>query len=227
MPRIARVAPGGSIFHVLNRANGKLKLFRTDGDYLAFEKLLAEAHERFPMRILDWCVMPNHWHMVLWPRRDGELSAFIGWLSLTHAQRWKTAHNAIGHGHLYQGRFKSFMIGPDEHLLTVLRYIERNPLRAKMVKRAEDWRWGSLWVRHKGGAQLRALLSEWPVDMRSDWMQWVNQPQTPAEMEAIRVSIKRDRPFGSESWVRGTVKRLNLEHTLRPPGRQVGWRKTK
>ena len=68
MPRRARVAPGGVVFHVLNRANGRLRLFKKDADYLAFESLLAEAHERVPVRVLDWCLMPNHWHLVLWPR---------------------------------------------------------------------------------------------------------------------------------------------------------------
>ncbi len=135
MPRIARNAPGGLVYHVLNRANGRLRLFKKDGDYLAFEQVLLLAHRRAPIRILDYCLMPNHWHLVLWPRRDGELTLFMRWLTLTHAQRWKHAHNAVGHGHLYQGRFKSFPIQQDEHLLTVLRYVERNPLRAKLARR--------------------------------------------------------------------------------------------
>ena len=119
-----------------------------------------EAHDRFPMRILSWCVMPTHWHFVLWPRRDGELSAFMGWLSLTHAQRWKTAHDAVGRGHVYQGRFKNFVIERDEHLLAVLRYVEQNPLRANLVKRAEAWQWGSLWVRENGNQRMGDLMSD-------------------------------------------------------------------
>jgi putative transposase len=225
MPRTPRVAPGGLVFHVLNRANGRLRLFKTPADYLAFEKLLGEAHDGLPTRILDWCLMPNHWHLVLWPRRDGELSAFMAWLTLTHAQRWKTAHNAVGHGHLYQGRFKSFIIEQDEHLATVLRYVQRNPLRAGLVQRVEDWRWGSAWARLNPERGPCRLLSDWPIDTPTNWLQWVNRPQTAAEVDAIRVSIKRDRPYGSGSWLRRMVKRLNLEHTIRPPGRQTGWRK--
>src|SRR5579864_4498621 len=143
MPRLARRAPGGLVYHVLNRANGRLRLFKKDDDYLAFQRVLVLAHERTPIRVLGWCLMPNHWHLVLWPQRDGQLTAFTRWLTLTHAQRWKHAHDAVGHGHLYQGRFKSFPIEQDDHLLTVLRYVERNPVRGKLVAAAERWRWGS------------------------------------------------------------------------------------
>jgi len=227
MPRIARVAPGGSVFHVLNRANGKLTLFRKDDDYLAFERVLVEAHRRVPVRLLDWCLMPNHWHMVLWPRRDGELSAFIRWLTLTHAQRWKAAHGAVGHGHLYQGRFKSFVVAADSSLSAMLRYVQRNPLRAKLVRRAERWRWGSCRVRAAGPPQLAALLSEWPIETPRDWLAWVNAPQTDKEVEALRTSLRRGRPYGGEAWVLRTARRLGLEQTLRPPGRPAGWRQGK
>jgi putative transposase len=225
MPRTARAAPGGSVFHVLNRANGRLTLFRKPEDYLAFERVLVEAHRRVPLRLLDWCVMPNHWHMVLWPRRDGEVSEFLRWLTLTHAQRWKAAHAAVGHGHLYQGRFKSFPIEADPSLLTVLRYVERNPLRAGLVTRAERWRWASCRVRLHGPPQLAALLSEWPVEPPRDWLGWVNTPQTAAEEEAVRTCLRRGRPYGDQAWVRRTAQRLGLGHTLRPRGRPKGWRK--
>jgi putative transposase len=227
MPRSARVAPGGSVFHVLNRANGRLTLFRKDEDYLAFERLLVEAHGRTPTRLLDWCLMPNHWHMVIWPRRDGELTEFLRWLTLTHAQRWKNAHGAVGHGHLYQGRFKSFIVERDAALTTVLRYVQRNPLRARLVGRVERWRWGSCRVRLQGPPELAALLAEWPVDAPRDWLEWVNRPQTDAEVEAVRTSLSRGRPFGNDAWVERTARRLGLEHTLRLPGRPLGWRKRK
>jgi putative transposase len=227
MPRIARIAPGGYVYHVLNRANGRLRLFKKDEDFLAFEKVLALAHERLPIRILDWVLMSNHWHMVLWPKRDGELTAFLRWLTLTHAQRWKHAHNAVGHGHLYQGRFKSFPIQDDGHLLTVLRYVERNPLRAKLVKRAEDWRWGSCFARQQRGHPLNSLLSDWPVDRPRRWLEFVNEPQTPAEEALVLASIERSRPLGDQAWVQRTAGKLHLQQSLRPRGRPLGWRKRK
>ena len=202
-----------------------MRLFKKEADFLAFQNVLAEAHGRIPIRILDWCLMSNHWHLVLWPKRDGELTAFMRWLTLTHAQRWKQAHAAVGHGHLYQGRFKSFPIETDEHLLTVLRYVERNPLRAGLVRRAEDWRWGSCHVRQNRRHDLRSLLSPWPVARPSDWLDTVNLPQGEGEEKMVAEAIRRNRPLGSEPWLRRRVKTLRLEHTFRPRGRPLGWRK--
>jgi putative transposase len=227
MPRQARNAPGGFIYHVLNRANGKLKLFKKEQDYLAFERVLKEAHAQVPIRILSWCIMPNHWHFVLWPKADGELTAFMRKLTHTHAQRWKPAHDAVGHGHLYQGRFKSFPVQTNDHLLTLLRYVERNPLRAERVTRAQDWRWGSFSVRRQPRHELHELLSPWPIPMPADWTRWVNQSQTCEEELAMKTHIQRSRPLGDDAWMQKTVGQLSLEHTLRSPGRQVGWRKPK
>jgi putative transposase len=225
MPRKARIAPGGMVFHVLNRANGRLRLFKKDEDFQAFERVLLEAHQRLPIRVLSWCLMPNHWHLILWPRADGELTAFMRWLTLTHAQRWKHAHDAVGHGHLYQGRFKSLPIAQDEHLLTALRYVERNPVRARLVPRAEAWPWGSCSVRREPAHPLRPLLSPWPIDRPPHWLRWVNQPQTAAEAAAYREHLQRNRPYGTPAWTAATAKALRLEASMHPPGRPLGWRK--
>ena len=219
MPRARRVALGGLVYHVLNRANARMQLFAQDSDYQAFERVLTEAGERVGMRLLAYCVMPNHWHLVVWPRADGDLSAFLGWLTMTHAQRWHASRRTVGSGHLYQGRFKSFPVQTDEHFLTVCRYVERNALRAKLVPRAEDWRWSSLWRRTHGDDKAQALLSEWPVPCPRQWLGWVNEPQTQAEVEALRRCVTRGQPFGSEIWVQRAAQRLGLEAALRPRGR--------
>ena len=130
MGRPLRIAEPGLVYHALNRGNGRRTLFFKDEDYRAFERVLHEAHARTPVRLLAYCLMPNHWHFVLWPERPRELSRFLGWLTLTHAQRWHAHYHNAGSGHLYQGRFKSFPIQEDDHLLTVCRYVERNALRA-------------------------------------------------------------------------------------------------
>src|SRR5713226_8406175 len=145
MPRRARVAPGGLVYLVLNRAVARLPLFQKDGDFEAFERVLCEAQEGHPSRLLSYCIMPNHWHLVLWPRRDGELTAFLRWLTHTHTMRWHAHYHTSGTGHLYQGRFKSFPIERDEHFYRVVRYVERNALRANLVAKAEEWQWSSLW----------------------------------------------------------------------------------
>jgi len=227
MPRPARVALGGYVYHVLNRANGRLRLFRTPRDFLAFHDALEAAIARHPTRLLAWCVMGNHWHFVAWPRADGELSRFFGYLALTHATRWQVAHGAVGTGHVYQARFKSFMVQQDEHLAWVLRYVERNPLRAGLVRRAQDWPWGSLHARLTDPAACRALLSDWPIARPRDWVARVNRPQSPAEEEAIARSIGRGRPLGGGEWVGRVVQRFGLQSTLRDRGRQKGWRKEK
>jgi putative transposase len=114
--------------------------------------------------MLAYGVMPNHWHLVLWPRADGDVSRCVGWLTLMHTQRWHAHHHTTGTGHLYQGRFKSFPVQTDAHFLTVCRYVERNPVRAGLVPRAERWRWGSLWQREQRYAAVQGMLSPWPVD---------------------------------------------------------------
>jgi putative transposase len=206
---------------VLNRSIGRTTLFRKAADYEAFLRTLAEAHERLPLRILSFCVMPNHWHFVVWPRRghDDEVSEFFRWLTVTHTQRWHAHHHTSGTGHLYQGRFKSFPIEQDEHFYTVARYVERNPVRANLVRRAEEWRYGSLWLRTSGAAEDRAVLADWPLPLPRQWVDHVNQPLTEAEADAVRRAVAKGAPFGSADWTRRTVAALGLEHTQRSRGR--------
>src|ERR1700758_3734011 len=161
MPRQARSAPGGYVYHALNRGVARLPLFEKDGDYEAFERVLGEALLEHPTRVLGYCLMRNHWPFVLWPAADGELTAFLRWLTHTHTQRYHAHYHTAGTGHLYQGRFKSFPVQEDEHLFTVCRYTERNALRANLVARAQDWRWCSLWRRCHFAD--REVLSDWPI----------------------------------------------------------------
>lgn len=219
MATAKRIVVGEIVYHVLNRANARLPLFETNGDYLAFEQVMREAEDRIPMRILAYCLMPNHWHMVLWPRGDGDLSRFMHWLTTAHTKRWHASHETTGSGHIYQGRFKSFPVESDLHCLTVCRYVERNALRAGLTPRAEDWRWGSLWARLKGGADQKALLSNGPMAWLDNWVELVNEPQSETEEEALQRGIMRGSPFGSASWVRMASERLGLASTLRARGR--------
>jgi putative transposase len=204
---------------VLNRSVGKMHLFGGDADFEAFQRVTIEAHQRHPIRILAYCVLSNHWHFVVWPDADGQVTDFFRWLAHTHAMRWRVAHRTVGHGHLYQGRFKSFPVQSDEHLLTVLRYVERNALGAGLVDRAEDWRWSSLWARRRGDRSIRALLAPWPVERPRDWIQRVNAPLSARELGRLRVSIERGRPFGDDRWIKRTAGELSLEHTMRSEGR--------
>ena len=221
MPRRARSIRGGLVYHVLNRANARATLFLKEDDYLAFERILDDAFRRVPLRILGYCVMPNHWHMVVWPRegQDHEVSEFLRWLTVTHAQRLHAHHDTSGSGHVYQGRFKSFPVESDEHLYTVLRYVERNPLRANLVARAQDWRWSSLGRYKEGDDKARSMLCVWPIPRPRDWTSRVNRADGSKELQAIRRSVQRGQPYGSEVWCERIVERLGLESTIRPRGR--------
>jgi putative transposase len=219
MPRHARIAPGGVVFHCLNRGNDRGDLFDDDADYAAFERVLETTLEQVPVRLLAYCLMSNHWHLLLWPRKDGELGAFMQRLTTMHVRRWHRHRHSDGLGHLYQGTYKSFPVQDDAHFSTVARYVERNALRKGMVKRAEDWQWSSLWRRVHGSPAQRAILGEWPIRRRPDWVQWVNRPQTDKELAELRESVKRGRPFGDRQWQAKTAKRLDLESTFRDRGR--------
>ncbi len=219
MGRPQRATAGGYVYHVLNRANARATLFHKAADYDAFMRVLAQTQARVPLRLLAFCLMPNHWHLLLWPQADDELSRFLHWLTLTHTQRWLTHYQCVGSGHLYQGRFKSFPVAEDEHLFTVGRYVERNALRAGLSPTAEAWRWGSLWLRQHPDAAEGLELSAWPVSLPDDWVRRVNAPQTEAELGAVRQCMQRGRPYGEEAWVQEMVARLDLGSTLRPPGR--------
>jgi putative transposase len=207
------------IFHALNRANGRARIFHKSEDYAAFEAVLAEARERTAMRILAYCLMPNHWHLILWPEEDGQLSRFMAWLTLTHTQRWHAHYGTAGTGHLYQGRFKSFPIEGDDHFLTACRYVERNALRANLCRLAEEWPWSSLFHHQQKDEFANTVLSEWPIPRPRLWRSLIQNPETEGELEGLRRSVARGTPFGSPTWVGEMAKRLDLEITLRPRGR--------
>jgi len=214
MGRPRRIAAGNVVYHVLNRANRRVKIFHKPRDYEAFVKILAEGVERIPCRVL--CLMPNHWHLVLWPRKDGDLSRFMAWVTNTHVKRYRQHYHDKGGGHLYQGRYKSFPVQQDSHLLTVLRYVEANPLRAKLAERAGQWPWSSDALRQGPFAEL---FSDWPLPRPGDWPRRVESRWKDEELAEIGTSLERGRPFGHKAWVHATARRLGLGLTLRPRGR--------
>jgi putative transposase len=152
MPRTARASLGNWCYHVLNRGNARAEVFHKDADYAAFVALFEPACERLRMRIVGYCLMPNHCHLVLWPYGDGDLGRWMQWLMTAHVRRYHRHYG--GSGHVWQGRFKAFPIQQDAHFLTLLRYAERNALRAKLVRRAEDWTWSSLRQRSAGTMEI-------------------------------------------------------------------------
>jgi len=196
-----------------------MRLFGKPRDYEAFEEALAETLAKLPLRVCGYCLMPNHWHFVVWPEAEGQLSSFFRRLAVMHATRWVRAKRRLGYGHVYQGRFKSFPVQTDEHFYQVLRYVERNALRAGLVQQAVDWRWSSLWIREHGTAEQKAWLATWPVPRPRCWSDHVDRVQTEAELESLRRSVQRGVPYGNRWWTASTAEDLGLQSTLRARGR--------
>lgn len=219
MPRAPRVDVADHVYHVLNRANARAQIFDDATDYTLFEQLLTDGVEEYNIMLLAYCLMPNHWHLVLCPQEDGALSQFMGWLSNAHTRKWHVAKGTIGQGHLYQGRYKSFLCQQDAHLLTLIRYVERNALKANLVHRAENWQWSSVWRREKGTDLQKKLLASWPIPVPHEYLTLLNAPQSEAEESALERAESKGVPFGADGWVLETVERFGLEQTLRPVGR--------
>ena len=196
-----------------------MALFSADADYRAFAGIMTETLVKIPLRICAFCIMPNHWHFVVWPKTSNELADFFQRLSVTHATRFQHFNQRVGAGHVYQGRFKAFPIERDDHFYQVVRYVERNPLRAHLVNNAEAWRWSSLWLRNQSSTMQQTMLSDWPVSLPENWIELVNRPQNEAELESVRRCVRKGAPLGGREWTAATAKTFGLESTLRPRGR--------
>ena len=215
VPRRACSGSAGLVFHVLNRGVRKARLFETDDDYHAFLDTMVSALDRQPVAVFAYCLMPNHFHFVASPTVDGQLSEFMRWLTGTHSKRWHLWRGSNGTGCVYQGRFKAFPVQHDLHFLTVCRYVERNPLRAGLVRRAEAWPWGSAHQRSCGSARIP--LADWPVDRPPNWLTILNGDD--GSTAAVRECVIKSRPFGEPSWVERTAGTLDLHRSQRTVGR--------
>lgn len=215
MPRIQRGLFPHYPYHILNRGNAKQKIFHNHSDYQYFMELLAQAKKRYPLKILAFCLMPNHFHLCVTAEHPKNISQFMQWLLTSHVRRVHTFHKTSGH--IWQGRFKSFLIQKDSHLLTVLRYIEANPVRAKLVSDAKYWPWSSFLFREE--PQSLDLLDESPIPLPPHWNTYVNSSGSPQELEMIRASLKRHSPLGDIEWVEEIALKLGLLSTINPRGR--------
>lgn len=206
MPYRRRTETADVVFHVLNRAVRRAQLFQSDEDYAAFLRAFLEAQDRIPLRLLAYCVMPNHFHLVVWPKAEGELSRFMQWFTATHSKRWHVDRGTTGTGSVYQGRFKAFPVQTDSHFLAVCRYVERNPLRAGLVTRADSWSWSSYVDRRRGVSRVH--LAPWPVPEPPEWADMVQADQAAADLAALRRAVVRSAPYGETEWARRTAAAL-------------------
>jgi putative transposase len=215
MARAVRGFIDGGIYHILNRGNGRQTVFFKDGDYQAFMDLMNESRKVFDFKLYAYCIMPNHFHLVVECSKAETYSSWMQWLTGTYACRYHKHYG--GNGHVWQGRFKSFLIQTDEYLLTVLRYVEANPVRAGMVDFADLWSWSS--HNQRIGKISADLIDNPPIEMPLAWAEWVNRAIGDAELKAIRKSVNRQAPFGESSWQYKICQQLGMESVLRPCGR--------
>lgn len=174
MPRPPRYYPDHVPQHIVNRGNRKSRIFQSPEDYLGFVGALAVAAERTVVRLVAFCLLPNHWHLVLWPFNGHEISSYMQIVMNSHLRDLLARHNLNGLGHVYQGRHRNHPIYNDQHFLNVCRYVEANARRASLVPRAEEWSWSSL-VCHGPDSDIN-LLSPWPVRRPANWIEQVNVP---------------------------------------------------
>lgn len=217
MPKRSRAGTGRLVLHVLNRAVQDLTVFENTADYETFIRILNETAARVPMRLLAYALMPNHWHLVLWPPSDECLSPFMKWLTATHAQQWRSSHGTLGRGAVYQGRFKAIAVQHDRHLLRLCRYVERNAVRARVVARAEDWPWSS--ASPEAGGAGRPALAPWPIARPLDWHDQLNLPEPADVLSDIRRAIRVGRHYGTPSWRIEAAASLRWRSGLRRPGK--------
>jgi putative transposase len=215
MPRIARGISDGAVYHLLNRGNARQQVFHRDDDYQAFVHLLRETDQRNPLGILAYCLMPNHFHLVVQPEKADNLHRGMQWLMTSHVRRQHALDR--GSGHIWQGRYKSFLIEQDSHLLVVLRYVEGNPLRAGLVSSAIDWPWSSHLQRV--GAARAIFVKDLPIEYPTPWTSYVNRPFSEGELAGLHQSVARQSPYGNPDWQMEIGKQLGLESTMRPRGR--------
>lgn len=219
MPRQKRADEAGVIYHAINRGNARQKIFLKQEDYDAFIRVLAEGLEKYPVELFSFTLMPNHWHLVVRPQQDGQMGRLLRWVTATHSLRYHGHYRTRGEGHIYQSRFKSFPVQDDTHFYVLCRYVERNPLRANLVKHAEDWQYGSLFRWNQSAEPLPKILSPWPIPRLPNWIQRVNEPLGEKELDAIRTCVNRGRPFGDEQWTDEVAEKHGLWFTMRPVGR--------
>ncbi len=219
MPRMNRVAVGGVVYHVLNRSNGRVQIFNTVEEYKHFESLLLEGIQLVGMRLLAYCIMPNHWHLVLYPIHDTDMSEFMRWVTTTHVRQRRVMTKSVGEGHLYQGAYKSFPVEEDKYLRDLIRYVEQNPLRSKLVERAEDWQWSSLHRRLRNTKEDQKLLAPPPTELPSNYLESVNTLLSKTTLDTIRHSIGKGTPYGNCAWVDAMVDEYNMGSTIRGVGR--------
>ncbi len=199
MPRPDREVIPGLPHHVTHRGNRREKIFFEEDDYRLYLRLLRKAAERYGVRVYDYALMPNHIHVIAVPKREESLSEAFQWADGKYAEIFNGLYDQVGH--LWQGRFKSSPMDED-HMFNAVRYVLRNPVRAGLVARAEDYRWSS--AAAKCGLRFDPLpAADHPLEgVIQDWSAWLEGAEPEEELRKIRECTQRGYPYASEEFVR-------------------------
>lgn len=200
----------------MNRGVRRMQLFDDSEDYLTFVRCFAEALELVPVAVYAFCVMPNHFHLVIRPSGDADLTRFMRLMTIRHSKRWHRRRKSKGSGAVYQGRFRAFPVQTEHYFYAACRYVEANPLRAKLVERAEDWPWSSLYQRARNGGIPK--LEAWPIVQPDHWIDLVNDTQNHREIGQLRRCGRSNLPFGADAWGRAMATLFGTAPSLRLPG---------
>jgi putative transposase len=219
MARLARIVIPGVAHHVTQRGNRRQEVFFGDEDYAAYCDLVAASCRAQDVECLAWCLMPNHVHLILRPSAADGLRAALAEAHRRYARRINFARGWTGY--LFQGRFASFPMD-DAHLMVAVRYVELNPVKAKLAQRAEDWPWSSARAHVTGKpdglidlAALAALHRNWRAMLRHGLEAGDVDPAVEAAIEAHE---RTGRPWGAESFVRRLESETGRALARRKPG---------
>ena len=217
MPRIPRGQQAGNVYHTINRGNGRATVFHKNQDYEAFLSLLGDAKGRHPVKIFAFCLMPNHFHFVLEPSHE-KSSESVHAVAIDEPREALSQAHYGGSGHIWQRRFKSFPVQRNEHLITVIRYVLQNPVRASLCASAKEWNWSSL--------RRTELVDAWLVKDQDGWLNELEQPLPARQLDSVRECVNRQRPFGKTDWQREIARVFGLKSTLRARGRPQNEKKS-
>jgi putative transposase len=215
MPRVARCLVDGAIYHILNRGNAKQEIYFDDQDYSHFLESTIQSKRQYNITVYAYCLMPNHYHFIV----QAEVSSHIGqWIQLImnkYNAYFRKKYKSIGH--IWQNRFKNFIIQNEDHLTVVMRYVERNPVEAGLTMSSFAWRWSSHQERHLNSKL--SLCDQKNIPLPKDWTDYVDTPLHAMEQQKLKRSMKRQTPFGDDIWIEKICDELGMVNTLRSVGR--------
>lgn len=215
MARIPRIEVVDCPHHVTQRGNRRLQTFYSDADYLEYLRLLAEAKEKARVSIWAYCLMPNHVHFVVVPSEKGGLARLMQHPHRRYA--WRINKRMNWQGHLWQARFYSCPMD-ERHLIAAVRYVELNPVRARLCEDPRDWRWSSVHAHLKG--KNDALVDVGPMlEKAPDWDDFLAQSVPDSMIESIRTNSSSGRPAGNDAFVSVVETQTGTRLRKRRPGR--------